>query len=115
MSATVIRRAARTLNPDRPLRSLAEQVRRPRSTVKSWTTGRRRPPIVVLEILRDLLRDQRATLCQLIPELENEIMLREREPPRYTGFNEIRERDGPGSIPRDGRNRCGRPLGAKGF
>jgi hypothetical protein len=26
-----------------------------------------------------------------------------------TGFNEVRVRDGPGSAPRDGRNRLGRP------
>jgi len=33
----------------------------------------------------------------------------EREPKRRTGFNEIKERDGPGSTPRDCRNRLGRP------
>jgi hypothetical protein len=30
---------------------------------------------------------------------------------RLTGFNEVRERDGPGSPPRDARNRQGRPMG----
>jgi hypothetical protein len=33
---------------------------------------------------------------------------REREPRRLTGWAEIRERSGPGSMPRDGRWRGGR-------
>src|ERR1700685_3044165 len=104
MSNNLMRRAARTLNPDRPLMAFAELVRRPRSTVKSWATGRRRMPIATLKILLDLLKDRRAALYQLIPELDYVTRLREREPLRRTGFNEIRQRDGPGSIPRDGRN-----------
>jgi hypothetical protein len=110
MSATVIRRAARALNPDRPIMMLARLARGRRSTAKSWATGHRRPSIVTLKILCDLLKDRRAALFQLIPEIENVIMLREREPTHRTGFNEIRERDGPGSVPRDGRNRRGRPT-----
>lgn len=110
MSATVIRSAARALNPDRPIMMLARLARGRRSTAKSWATGRRRPPIATLKILLDLLKDRRAALYQLIPELEYVIALRDREPPRRTGFNEIRERDGPGSVPRDGRNRLGRPA-----
>ncbi|HZR62654.1 MAG TPA: hypothetical protein VFA80_17045 [Xanthobacteraceae bacterium] len=117
MSASVIRRAAIVLNPDRPIMVLAGLARsRPstskrgrRSTAKSWATGHRRAPIAALKVLLDLLKDRRNTLYQLIPELEYVITLREREPPRRTGFNEIRERDGPGSMPRDGRNRNGRP------
>lgn len=45
--------------------------------------------------------------------MHNAISQREREPKRRTGFNEIRERDVPGSVPRDGRNRRGR-QGAPG-
>jgi hypothetical protein len=122
MSATVIRSAARALNPDRPIMVLAGLARARargattktwrRSTAKSWATGHRRPPIATLKILLDLLKDRRAALYQLIPELEYVITLREREPPRRTGFNEIRVRDGPGSMPRDGRNRLGRPRRA---
>jgi hypothetical protein len=80
-----------------------------RSTAKSWATGHRRPPIATLKFLLDLLKDRRATINQLIPAIEFAIMQREREPPRRTGFNEIKERDGPGSTPHDGRNRRGRP------
>jgi hypothetical protein len=109
MSASVIRAAARALNPDKPIRTLAALVRCPRPTAKAWANGHRRPPVVVLKILRDLLKNRQAALFQLIPALENVIMQREREPTRRTGFNEIRERDGPGSLPRDGRNRRGRP------
>lgn len=110
MSDTVIRTAARALNPDRPIMTLAGIARRRRSTAKSWATGHRRPSIATLKILLDLLKDRRAALYQLIPELEYVIEQREREPIRRTGFNEIRQRDGPGSVPRDGRNRRGRPC-----
>jgi len=113
MSDTVIRRAARALDPDRPIMTLAKLARGRRSTAKSWATGHRRPPIMTLKILCDLLKEaRRAPPFELIPELENLIMLREREPLRRTGFNEIRERDGPGGAPRDGRNRLGRPRRA---
>jgi hypothetical protein len=61
------------------------------------------------KILRDLLKDRQAIVSGLILQLDYDIIQREREPRRRTGFNEIRERDGPGSVPRDGRNRLGRP------
>jgi hypothetical protein len=109
MSDTVIRRAACCLNPDRPIRTLARLAHGRRSTAKAWATGHRRPSIYKLKILRDLLKDRQASLLQLIPELDLMIMKREIEPTHRTGFNEIRERDGPGSVPRDGRNRLGRP------
>lgn len=109
MSDTLIRRAARALNPDRPIITLAGLACGRRSTAKSWATGRRRPSVATLKILRELLKDRQADLFQLIPQLDYLIVQREHAPTRRTGFNEIRERDGPGSIPRDGRNRFGRP------
>jgi hypothetical protein len=109
MSDTVIRRAARALNRDKPIRTLAVLAHCPRPTAKAWANNHRRPPIVILKILRDMLKARHAALLALIPELDCAIMQREREPKHRTGFNEIRERDGPGSVPRDGRNRCGRP------
>ena len=111
MSDTLIRHAFRALNPDRPIMTLAELSRRPRSTARSWARGHRRPPIAVLKMLRDALKERQATFLALMPELDRLIMKRECEPKRRTGFNEIRPRDGPGSIPRDGRNRRGRPKG----
>jgi hypothetical protein len=59
--------------------------------------------------IRRALKNRQASLFQLIPEFDYLIIGREREPPRRTGFNEIKERDGPGSMPRNGRNRRGRP------
>lgn len=117
MSDTVIRAAARALNPDRPIMTLgglaqgrhSTTKRGRRSTAKSWATGHRRPPLVVLKIVRDMLKERRAALFDLITELDRHILQREYEPRRRTGFNEIRERDGPGSPPRDGRDRLGRP------
>ena len=108
MSDTLIRAAARALNPDRPIMTLASLARGRRSTAKSWATGHRRPPLAVLKILRAWLGDRQAVLFRLIPELDRVIMQREYEPRRRTGFNEIRVRE-PGGLPRDGRNRRGRP------
>lgn len=109
MSDTVIRAAARALNPDRPIKMLAGLRRNPRSTAKSWATGRRRPPLFILRLVRDLLKDRQRDTFDLIAKLDFIIVQREREPRWRTGFNEIRQRDGPGSMPRDGRNRRGRP------
>jgi hypothetical protein len=51
---------------------------------------------------------------ELLRDFGIEIARREGEPPRHRGFMEIRERDGPGSVPRDGRNRLGRPKRIRG-
>ena len=104
MSASVIRSAARALNPDKPIRTLASLVHCPRPTAKAWANGHRRPPVVVLKILRDLLKNRQAALLQLIDALEYVIMQREREPKHRTGFNLIDPLTG-----MDRRNRLGRP------
>jgi hypothetical protein len=106
MAWTLIRDIARTLSPDRPIIFLARLAGCPRPTAKSWATGHRRPPISVLKLLRELVQGRRTGLEG---ELDYEIRRREYEPKHRTGFNLIRERDGPCSIPRDGRNRRGRP------
>ena len=103
MSDTVLRYAARALNPDRPLMAFAEIVRRPRSTVKSWSTGRRRPPIWTLKILRDMLNARQGALVVLIRELDYNIAKRESEPRHRTGFCTIDPATG-----HDKRNRLGR-------
>src|SRR6202040_664837 len=92
-------------NPDRPIKMLAGLANGRRSTAKSWATGHRRAPIAKLKILQDPLKGRQAALFGLIAELDLMVMRREVEPRRRTGFNEIRVRDGPGSAPRDGRNR----------
>jgi hypothetical protein len=104
MPDTVIRHAARALNPDRPIMTLAELARRPRATARSWATGHRRPPIWTLKILRDMLKDRQGTLFALIRELDYVISKRECEPQHRTGFCTIDPATG-----RDKRNRLGRP------
>jgi hypothetical protein len=48
-------------------------------------------------------------MTELERQLDYHIRQREYEPPHRTGFNLIRERNGPGSVPSDVRNRAGRP------
>ena len=67
-----------------------------------------RRPFAVLKATHAMKR-RRAALLALAPELDHAILRREWEPKRRTGFLEVRERDGPGSIPRDARNYLGRP------
>jgi hypothetical protein len=104
MSDNLIRRAAFVLDPHRPIMMLTGLARGRRSTAKSWATGHRRPSIATLKIVCGLLKERRADLYQLIPELEYLIMLREREPPRARGFM-IRDP----VTGMDTRNRRGRP------
>jgi hypothetical protein len=121
MANTLIREAARALDHHRPIRLLADLAGRPRPTARSWATGHRRPPLPILKTLLEVLRqrqaertgvaplEERQTLSGLAYELDYLIRKRSYEVRRRTGFNEIRQRDGPGSAPRDGRNRRGRP------
>ena len=63
----------------------------------------------VLKRLRDLAQRRAAERCELCRDLDNAIARRDGEFIPRRGFMEIRERDGPGSVPRDARNRLGRP------
>jgi hypothetical protein len=83
---------------------------------KHWAYGNRKPPIQVFKKLRGLLQDALPThenqrvIIELSDGLNQYIWQHERKATGpLTGFNEVRERDGPGSTPRDGRNRLGRP------
>jgi hypothetical protein len=83
-----------------------------KATVRSWRQGHRRAPLHTLMSLRRMLQTRAAECFSLCRDFDLEIARREGEPPwkrRGPGFMEIRERDGPGSVPRDGRNRRGRP------
>jgi hypothetical protein len=126
----LIFRIARLLHPDRPIVWLAwiadhrgGERKVAFATARTWVYGRkhwaygsRRPQVALLRKLRGLLQaalpthgNQRA-IIELSSLLDQYIWLREREPQRgRTGFNEIKVRDGPGTPPRDGRNRRGRP------
>jgi hypothetical protein len=120
---TLIHRIACVFAPDRPIGWLARSAGVAHSTAKtwayghkSWAYGNRRPPIYLLKGLQIALEETLPTHKNQVEVLELSQLLRgylwerEQEPmkPR-AGFNVIRERDGPGSIPRDGRNRRGRP------
>src|SRR5262245_1976979 len=87
MSDTVSRRATRALNPDRPIAVLVQLARGPRSTVRSWVTGHRRPPLPMLKLLRARMRDRQSDLGTLGLELDDIIRKREYEPTHRTGFN----------------------------
>jgi hypothetical protein len=101
MAINLIRHAARTLCPDRPIKMIMEFHRVPRPTAKSWYTGHRRAPVWILACLR------RAAwvrgMLGLAQELDYLIRRRENEPPRRTGFCSIDPLTG-----RDRRNRLGR-------
>jgi len=112
--ADLINRAARALFTGAPNALLARScdVFVAKATARSWRQGHRRAPIPVLKKLLLLLRLRCVECNELLRDFGIEIARREGEPPskrRGPGFMEIRERDGPGSIPRDGRNRLGRP------
>jgi hypothetical protein len=102
MVVAPIREVARRLSPHRPIMYLAELIRCPRPTVKSWYTGHRRPPIWILEVLKDL-GESRGFHSQ-VQQLEYVISRRKQEPKHRTGFNQIDPLTGC-----DKRNRLGRP------
>jgi hypothetical protein len=116
-------RVAIAFNPSHPIGWLSQFAGVSYSTAKTWAYGHkhwaygnRRPPLQVLKDIYDAIEQASpsppgtARMLALRELLRGYIWEREREPvkPR-AGFNVIRERDGPGSVPRDGRNRRGRP------
>jgi hypothetical protein len=112
--ADLINRAAQALFAGAPSALLAREfdVLVAKSTASSWRRGHRRASLSALKSLRWKLQARAAECHSLCREFDLEIDRREGEPPskrRGPGFMEIRERDGPGSVPRDGRNRVGRP------
>ena len=74
MSDKLIRHVARALNPDRPISALAELAKRPRSTARSWTSGRRRPPVAVLKALLEAIKERHSALLALMPVLDHAIL-----------------------------------------
>ena len=109
--AHLIDRAARAQFAGAPTSLLARScgVVVAKATVRDWRRDRRRAPKPVLKRLRELAQQRAAQCCEICRDLDNAIARRDGELIRRRGFMEIRERDGPGSKPRDGRNRLGRP------
>jgi hypothetical protein len=107
MTDTLIRLAARALNPDRPIMTLAAFRRSPRPTAKSWATGHRRPPIWVLQFLQAHLRARQ--FPTLADKLEALIVQREWERKRKPriGFWIVDPATGQNKANRLGRPRKG--------
>jgi hypothetical protein len=113
--ARLLDRAARALFEGAPSALLARSCDTlvAKATARSWRQGHRRAPLPVLRQLRAKLQARAAECNSLCRDLDFEIARREGEPLHGRGFMEIRERDGPGTVPRDGRNRLGRPRRPK--
>ena len=108
--AGLIDRAARTLFAGAPTSLLARScgVLVAKATARDWRRDRRRAPKPVLKRLRELAQIRAAECGVLCRDLDNAIARREGEFIPRRGFMEVRERDGPGSVPRDARWRGGR-------
>jgi hypothetical protein len=109
--AGLIDRAARALFAGAPTSLLARScgVLVAKATARDWRRDRRRAPKPVLKQLRELAQVRAAECCEICRDLDNAIARRDVEFIPRRGFMEVRERDGPGSVPRDARNRLGRP------
>ena len=108
--AGLIDRAARALFAGAPTSLLARScgVQVAKATARDWRRDRRRAPKPVLKRLRELAQIRAAECGVLCRDLDNAIARRDVEFIPRRGFMEIRERDGPGSVPRDARCRGGR-------
>jgi hypothetical protein len=87
---------------------MARLLGRKRSTVRSWLSERRRMPLHLYSVLQEELVQRIALEHGVVEELKQAVWLRERQGPKpLRGFFVVRERDGPGSTPRDARWRGG--------
>ena len=107
--AGLINRAARALFAGAPSSLLARSCGVAKATARDWRKDRRRAPKPALKQLRKLAQIRAAECCEICRDLDNAIARRDVEFIPRRGFMEVRERDGPGSVPRDARNRLGRP------
>ena len=88
-----------------------EILRRPTitwATVQGWRAGRSSLPAEDAEMLAAYIRARAEPGIDLAKELENYAAKRRAEGRRARGFQVVRERDGPGSQPRDARWHGGR-------
>src|SRR6516165_10456180 len=103
--AGLIDRVARALFEGAPSSLLARSCEVAKATARDWRRDRRRAPKLALKQLRELAQIRAAECGVLCRDLDNAVARREGEFIPRKGFMEVRERDGPGSVPRDGRNR----------
>jgi hypothetical protein len=110
MGDSLFRQLAKLLSSRAPNAEFARVVGRPKSTIRSWISGQRRPPIEIYELLRDELQRRIEQHHALKEEVKIAMWRRQGEPPppRHRGFLEIKVRE-PGGQPRDARWRGGGP------
>jgi hypothetical protein len=79
------------------------------SAFQNWRHGTRPLPAWAAEILASWFRSRIEGDTALLHQLEAYIKLRQSQPKRSRGFLEVKERDGPGSVPRNASGRGARP------
>ena len=105
----LIRQACRMRWPGRHVAGLAQLLRRPKPTVASWLAGRRQMPASEMLALAEVLRTDGQFLIGIASNVLHAAEIKQARPRHARGFQVIKERDGPGSMPRDARWRGGRP------
>jgi transcriptional regulator with XRE-family HTH domain len=101
---------ARELWRGRHNSTLAERLGVPRTTAKSWLTGKRRVPIGQMRAMAEALRHEIGIAKSALSFLEVEIQRRECDPPRRRGFFVVKDWDGSGiRTNRQWRGGRGRP------
>jgi Helix-turn-helix len=103
-SAATLREAARLLFPATPNYALAKALGHKRSTVRSWLSGHRRPPVEVLRQVQELVRLRQIACSDCVQDLGLLVQKREWEPRRpLQGICKLRAERSLG--PRDGDGR----------
>lgn len=100
---TLLFRVGSFLSFGRHAAALARILCRPATTARSWTSGRRKMPAHVASILARRLRNHAAMANALAAEVEYYASVEHQRPRVGRGWQVVRERDGQGSVPRDGR------------
>lgn len=75
------------------------------SAVRGWRTERRTMPATMAELMADFIESRSRAGLALVDELRAYAATHRAKPQTGLGWQVVRERDGVGSIPRDGRGR----------
>lgn len=105
----LIRQACCLRWPRRHVAGLAQLLRRPKPTAASWLAGRRQMPVPEIQALAEVLRADGQLLIGIASNMLHAAEIKQARPRHARGFQVVKERDGPGSTPRDARWRGGRP------
>ena len=105
---SALNRAANHLWPTRQHAGLAAALKRPYGSVRNWLTGKRTISSEILDALAAYVERHARQSIVLAEELRRDAERAEARRKKPTGWEVVRVRDESG-IPRDGRNRRGRP------